>query len=39
MREYSAVHGCLGQLTAVVVAVTVAVGDTSGSSASEAENH
>ena len=36
MREYAAVHGCLMALTAAVVAVTVAVGDTSGPSALQA---
>jgi hypothetical protein len=36
VREYAAVHGCLRALTAAVVAVTVAVGDTNRPSASKA---
>jgi hypothetical protein len=32
VREYVAVHGCLRALAAAVVAVTVAVGDISGTS-------
>lgn len=36
VREYAVVHSCLRALMAVVVAVTVAVGGTSGPSASEA---
>jgi hypothetical protein len=34
--EYAAVYGCARALTAAVVAVTVAVGDTGGPSAPEA---
>lgn len=34
VREYVAIYGCLRALTAAVVAVTVAVGDTGGPSAS-----
>jgi len=30
VREYTAVYGCVRALTTAVVAVTVAVGDTSG---------
>jgi hypothetical protein len=36
VREYTAVCGCIGALTTAVVAVTVAVGDTSGPPASQA---
>jgi hypothetical protein len=36
VREYTAVYGCVRALTTAVVAVTVAVGDTSGPPASQA---
>src|SRR4029077_3099491 len=36
VREYTAVYGCVRVLTTAVVAVTVAVGDTSGPPASQA---